>query len=192
MQRSGVPLAAALLGLRPDIVVVSKGLTGGYVPLGAVLLGPRVIGLLADSPMAYGHTAAASPLGCAAALAVLSLLRDKDVQATMQAAETRLARMLGLWSRMFGCSSRQYGLIAAVELPLKRPLGLSERLAACGLFENAGTLLRVAPGDGRSIPVVPGFGFEEDDFGALETRGAGVLERLLLFHGRQDLMEGGR
>lgn len=57
---------------RPDIVTLAKGLGGGYVPLGAMLVPDNMLGPVVDSGgYHFGHTAKANPLACAAGYAVL-------------------------------------------------------------------------------------------------------------------------
>ncbi len=58
---------------RPDLVVLAKGLGGGYYPLGAFLAPAEMVEAVASGPgFHYGHTHKGSPLGCAVGLAVLN------------------------------------------------------------------------------------------------------------------------
>jgi adenosylmethionine-8-amino-7-oxononanoate aminotransferase len=57
---------------RPDLVVLAKGLGGGYYPIGAFLAPAAMVASVAAGPgFHYGHTHKGSPLGCAVGLAVL-------------------------------------------------------------------------------------------------------------------------
>jgi adenosylmethionine-8-amino-7-oxononanoate aminotransferase len=57
---------------RPDLVVLAKGLGGGYFPIGAFLAPGAMAAAVAEKPgFHYGHTYKGNPLGCAVALAVL-------------------------------------------------------------------------------------------------------------------------
>lgn len=58
-------------GVVPDLITVAKGLTGGYAPLGAVLVHERVAEHFEDHVLACGLTFYAHPLGCAAGVAAL-------------------------------------------------------------------------------------------------------------------------
>jgi adenosylmethionine-8-amino-7-oxononanoate aminotransferase len=65
---------------RPDLVVLAKGLGGGYYPLGAFLAPERMVAPVADGRGFHdGHTHKGSPLGCAVGLAVLREVLERDL-----------------------------------------------------------------------------------------------------------------
>ncbi|MFQ6539691.1 MULTISPECIES: adenosylmethionine--8-amino-7-oxononanoate transaminase [Aphanothece] len=76
--RTGSLFACEQAGLRPDLMALSKGLTGGFLPMGVTLASERLYqGFISDDPTAtffHGHSFTANPLGCAAALASLDRL----------------------------------------------------------------------------------------------------------------------
>jgi adenosylmethionine-8-amino-7-oxononanoate aminotransferase len=76
--RSGALFASQVAGLRPDLMALSKGLTGGFLPMGVTLARETIYaGFLGGDPprtLYHGHSFTANPLGCAAALASLDLL----------------------------------------------------------------------------------------------------------------------
>ncbi len=76
--RSGALFACQRAGLQPDLMALSKGLTGGFLPMGVTLASERLYqGFISNDPLAtffHGHSFTANPLGCAAALASLDLL----------------------------------------------------------------------------------------------------------------------
>ncbi len=76
--RTGALFACHRAGIRPDLMALSKGLTGGFLPMGVTLASERLYqGFISDDPQAtffHGHSFTANPLGCAAALASLDLL----------------------------------------------------------------------------------------------------------------------
>lgn len=72
MGRTGSWLAADVYGIRPDVVIIGKGITGGYFPLSVVLANDRLTAALAGPPSSY--TFGGHPAGCAAALATLPIL----------------------------------------------------------------------------------------------------------------------
>ncbi len=77
--RTGTLFACAQESVRPDLMCVAKGLTGGYMPLAATLATESVFGAFLGAPgsgraFLHGHTYTGNPLGCAAALASLDLL----------------------------------------------------------------------------------------------------------------------
>ena len=111
--RTGTLFAHEHVGIVPDVLCLSKGLTGGALPLGATVasealyeafLGPNV-----DSALLHGHSFTANPLGCAAALASLQLFeteRSLERVALIAAAhEQGLARLTTL-----GCVTKQRGI----------------------------------------------------------------------------------
>lgn len=78
--RTGTLFAHEQAGIRPDFLCLSKGLTGGTLPLSVVLTTDAVYGAFYDDRGARGflhsHSYSGNPLACRAALAVLDLFRD--------------------------------------------------------------------------------------------------------------------
>jgi len=70
----------------PDILTCAKGITSGYVPLGAVVVGEPVIDRLGGRPIGSGLTYSGHPLACACAVATIETLADEHV--VERAAET--------------------------------------------------------------------------------------------------------
>jgi len=110
-----------IAGIQPDLMCVSKGLTGGFLPLAAVLATQRIYdGFLDDSrerAFLHSHSYTGNPLACAAALASLAIFDSDDVLARNQAIS---ARMAGLAAPLAGhrhmADLRQAGMIVAFEL----------------------------------------------------------------------------
>ena len=77
--RTGALFASQRAGIQPDLMALSKGLTGGFLPMGATLASERLYqGFISQEPthtFFHGHSFTANPLGCAAALASLDLLQ---------------------------------------------------------------------------------------------------------------------
>lgn len=70
--RTGRFLAGEHWNCRPDIVILSKGLSSGYQPLGAIAAPERIVApIIAMGGFLHGHTYAGNPVSCAAGLAVL-------------------------------------------------------------------------------------------------------------------------
>src|SRR5688572_22298257 len=119
--RTGTMFACEQAGVMPDLLCLSKGLTGGFLPLAAVLATQAIYdGFLDDSrerAFLHSHSYTGNPLACAAALASLSIFESDGV----------LARNRGLATRMAGLPAplgelpqvgdvRQAGMIVAFEL----------------------------------------------------------------------------
>jgi adenosylmethionine-8-amino-7-oxononanoate aminotransferase len=76
--RTGALFASQLAGIQPDLIALSKGLTGGFLPMGGTMASEHLYqGFISTEPthtFFHGHSFTANPLGCAAALASLDLL----------------------------------------------------------------------------------------------------------------------
>ena len=82
--RTGTLFACEQAGIRPDFLCLSKGLTGGYLPLSVVLTTETVYQAFYDdyvklTAFLHSHSYTGNPLACAAALATLGIFRDEDV-----------------------------------------------------------------------------------------------------------------
>jgi len=79
--RTGALFACQKAGVQPDLMALSKGLTGGFLPMGVTMASERLyqgfIGNKAELTFFHGHSFTANPLGCAAALASLDLLQNQ-------------------------------------------------------------------------------------------------------------------
>ena len=79
--RSGSLFACQRAQIQPDLMALSKGLTGGFMPMGVTMASERLyeafIGLDPKLTFFHGHSFTANPLGCAAALASLELLKQQ-------------------------------------------------------------------------------------------------------------------
>ncbi|KDQ65074.1 hypothetical protein JAAARDRAFT_28738 [Jaapia argillacea MUCL 33604] len=118
-------------GVAPDISAVAKGLGGGYVPMGAVLLNGKVVKGIRSvgSYWHAGHTYSAHPLACAAALAVQEVIRDEQLLLNVNARGAQLESILK--GRLLNPSSpakpfifdiRGGGLFWAIEFELPKPI----------------------------------------------------------------------
>jgi adenosylmethionine-8-amino-7-oxononanoate aminotransferase len=121
--RTGTLFACEQARITPDFLVLSKGLTGGYLPLSVVLTGERVYEAFYDEyerlkAFLHSHSYSGNPLACAAALATLELFRTEDV---LERNRT-LARHLGhracerLGDLPHVAEVRQCGMIVAAEI----------------------------------------------------------------------------
>jgi adenosylmethionine-8-amino-7-oxononanoate aminotransferase len=79
--RSGSLFACQRAQIQPDLMALSKGLTGGFMPMGVTMASERLyeafIGLDPTLTFFHGHSFTANALGCAAALASLELLKQQ-------------------------------------------------------------------------------------------------------------------
>ncbi len=118
--RTGTLFAVDQLINKPDFICLSKGLTGGYLPLGATLVCSQVASAYEtpDTHKAFyhGHSFTGNPLSCAAALASLDLLESED---TLQKIEN-LNRVFAGWTEeaaawSFASNPRHLGGIFAFD-----------------------------------------------------------------------------
>lgn len=119
--RTGTLFAFEQAGVMPDLMCVSKGLTGGFLPLAAVLTTQQIYeGFLDDSrerAFLHSHSYSGNPLACAAALASLDILEGDDVIARNHVT----ARTMGELASSFAANPlvaevRQAGMVVAIEL----------------------------------------------------------------------------
>lgn len=104
---------------RPDMMTLAKGLTGGMLPLGAVLLSAELSRRLEDQPLGTGLTYCGHPLACAAGVAALDAYRDgKLVERSRRLGTGLLRRLQALAARhrVVGDVRGGHGLFAVVEL----------------------------------------------------------------------------
>lgn len=120
--RTGTLFACEQEGVRPDLMAVAKGLTGGYLPLAATLATDEVyeafLGEHEDGVhFFHGHTFTGNALGCAAALASLDLLEKDRVIEHLAGKIERLARGLApLRGHPRVLEVRQKGVMVGIEL----------------------------------------------------------------------------
>ena len=77
--RTGKMFGAEHFGAKGDIVTYAKGLTSGYVPMGAVAVSGRVNEVFQKTPLLHLNTYAGHPVACAAALAALDITEDEGL-----------------------------------------------------------------------------------------------------------------
>jgi len=118
--RTGWMLAADRAGVRPDIVVLGKGITAGYAPLGAVLIDRPLFDLCQDGPpetaFMHGFTYGGHPVACAAALATMSVIEADGLCEKVRLDGARLAQGLREAMPPAARSVRQTGLMLSIDL----------------------------------------------------------------------------
>ena len=120
--RTGKMFACEHERVRPDLMIVAKGLTGGYLPVAATLTTEKVfkafLGKYEDCKTFYhGHTYTGNPLGCAAALASIDIFKKKRTLQKLQPKIRLLSRKLEQFKKLKHVGDiRQCGFIAAIEL----------------------------------------------------------------------------
>ena len=138
MGRTGTLHACEQEGVAPDLMAVAKGLGGGYQPVGAVMIGGRVIDAIAQGSgfFQHGHTYIGHPMACAAALAVQQVMkRDRLVERCARQGEKLASRLRAAFGEHAHVGDiRGRGLFLALEFvrdrETKQPFDPARRLAA--------------------------------------------------------------
>ena len=122
--RTGRLFACDYLENKPDIVCVSKGITGGFLPLGVTACNEKIFEAFDTDDRTktffHGHSYTANPLSCAAAIASLELLLQSECVQQIRMIEDRHAAFVSsLQGNPFVKDARYRGTILAVELNTK-------------------------------------------------------------------------
>ena len=136
--RTGTMFACEQEQVRPDIMCLSKGLTGGYLPLAATLVTDEIYNAFLGAPHAektffHGHTYTGNSLGCAAALASLELFQSHQILSRIAANSQRLHETLApLRNHPHVAEIRQKGIMVGIELVADRrdltPFPIAQRI----------------------------------------------------------------
>jgi adenosylmethionine-8-amino-7-oxononanoate aminotransferase len=169
--RTGTMWACEHAGVVPDLLTTAKGLTGGYLPLSAVLATDEVYGGFLGSAASgrtffHGHTYTANPLCCAAALANLRLVAERGLVARAAALGERLGALLApLEYDDRVVEVRRIGTMTGVEV---RSVGERTGAAVCQAARRRGVWLRPL---GDTVILMPPLGLGQAETELL----AGVL-----------------
>ncbi|HLK26521.1 MAG TPA: aminotransferase [Caulobacteraceae bacterium] len=84
--RTGADFGSTLYGIEPDLVTLAKGLTSGYAPLSAAVIGEKVFSVMEEAadrvgPFSHGYTYTGHPISIAAANAVLDIVEKEQLAA---------------------------------------------------------------------------------------------------------------
>lgn len=116
--RTGAWLATQHYGIKPDIVTAAKGLTSGYMPLGAVIVNEKIAEFFETNMLWGGLTYSSHPVSCAAAVANLAIYEDERVFENVREQGAYLAERLELMRLRHPCvgDARGKGLFWVLEL----------------------------------------------------------------------------
>lgn len=146
--RTGKLFASDHLNQQPDIICLSKGITGGFLPFAATSCSLEVSRAFqsadADKTFFHGHSYTANPIACAAALASLSILKSKECQKNIQKIATlHTAFKEKIASHKKVRSVKTIGTIIAIEIEQGETFYLNSlRDNAYDFFLEKGILLR--------------------------------------------------
>ena len=120
--RTGTLFACEQGAISPDFICLSKGLTGGYLPLSAVLTSDTVYRAFYDdyqnlTAFLHSHSYTGNALGCRAALATIGLFQQQDVLGSNRRLAAVMAKAVERFQDHPNVSEvRQTGMIVAIEL----------------------------------------------------------------------------
>jgi ornithine--oxo-acid transaminase len=178
--RTGRMLGLDHWGLEPDLITVAKSLSGGYVPVGALLMAQRVFEAVFDSmehSLRHGSTFAPNDLAMVAGLATLRELRERGlVERSAETGRLLLERTLPLVDRYEVVRDvRGLGLMWAIEFsePRRRrtswrliervQAGLFAQLVVVPLFTDHQVLIQVAGHRMNIVRAMPPLVLSEED-----------------------------
>jgi adenosylmethionine-8-amino-7-oxononanoate aminotransferase len=184
--RTGTMFACEQAGIRPDYLCLSKGLTGGYLPLSVVLTTDAIYDAFYDeytslNAFLHSHSYTGNPLACAAANATLAMFRDIPVLERNRATAAKMAASVAhLNDHPNVAEIRQRGMILAIELVRDRdtrePFPWTER-RGLRIYRHAlerGVLLRPV---GTTVYFMPPYVIEPEQIELLAhvaTEGIGL------------------
>ena len=174
--RTGSFFACEQAAITPDFLCLSKGITGGYLPLSCVLATDDVYRAFYADELAQGflhsHSYTGNALACRAALAVLDIFRDDDVIAANRDKALRWGRMaqpIAAHPRVR--NFRQCGMIIAFDVEAAEA-GFARSFAAEALAREL--VLRPI---GNTVYFMPPYVVSDADFALLVERTLGIIDR---------------
>lgn len=187
--RTGPLFACEAEGVEPDLMTVAKGLTAGYVPMGAVLMSDKVYQGIADGaapalPIGHGVTYSGHPVSAAVGLEVLRLYYEGGVLANGRARAAQFeAGLQSLADHPLVGDVRSRGLVGAAELVSSKTgkdrfdpsLKVGDRLAAAG-YRNR-VIFRAFPD--AVVGLAPALSCGEEDMGEIFVRLRRTLDDVL-------------
>ncbi|WP_296942623.1 adenosylmethionine--8-amino-7-oxononanoate transaminase [uncultured Massilia sp.] len=180
--RTGTFFACEQAAIWPDFMCLSKGISGGYLPLSLVLTTDKVYEAFYSEDVTRGflhsHSYTGNALACRAALATLAIFEEDDVLARNRATATRLTLELApLLDHPRATHFRQRGMILAfdaVEPDPARAATFARRFFT-GAVENE-LLLRPI---GRTVYLMPPYVLDEEEIVGLAARTRQVFEAVI-------------
>ncbi len=156
--RTGSAFAATTFDVQPDLMTLAKGLTSGFVPMGAVLARQGIYDAFMTGPehaieFAHGYTYSGHPMAAAAALAALEVYQSEGLfQRAAELAPHLEAALHGLKGLPHVIDIRNFGLLGAVELEPITGQPTARALDVFGRCFDEGVLVRTT---GDTIAFTP-------------------------------------
>jgi adenosylmethionine-8-amino-7-oxononanoate aminotransferase len=175
--RTGTFFAHEQGGIVPDFLCLSKGITGGYLPLSVVMTTPEVYDAFYDDTLARGflhsHSYTGNPLACRAALAVLDIFEvDRVIEANRMKAAAMNARLQALAHHPRVSDFRNTGMVWAFEVRADE-MNIGRRIYEAALAREL--LLRPI---GNTVYFMPPYTLTDDEQTLLAGRTLELIDAL--------------
>ena len=178
--RTGALFASEVCGIRPDLMCLGKGITGGYLPLSATVASSEVYEAFLGEDLGprtfyHGHSYSGNALACAVAARHLELIHERGLLERAAAAAERLGAALAAVAALAGVREvRRRGLMAGVELD--PPAGASKwGRKVCAAAVRAGVLLRPL---GDVVVVMPPLSITDAEIDTIAATLAAAVEEV--------------
>lgn len=180
--RTGTFFACEQAGIWPDFITLSKGISGGYLPLSLVMTTPAIYRLFYSEEFTRGflhsHSYTGNPLACRTALATLDIFRDDAVLEKNQGrAQTLTEKLAPLAHHERTRHFRHRGMIWAFDVTLPQPQQLAafpRKIFTAALDREI--LLRPI---GNTIYLMPPYILDEEEMALLAAQTLSTLEKVL-------------
>ena len=139
--RTGRWFAVDHWGVVPDIITTAKGITSGYIPLGAVIVSEKIADFFEDKYLYAGLTYSGHALSCAAALATIEVYEQENLIENAQKMGDYLGEALEALKLRHACIGdvRYIGLFSTIELVLNRE---TKEIMPPSVMAEVGSILR--------------------------------------------------
>ncbi len=185
--RTGPLFACEEEGIVPDLMTTAKGLTSGYVPMGAVFMSDHVYDTIADgagkAAVGHGYTYSAHPVSAAVGLECLRLYENGLLENGRKAGKRLMAGLQSLADHPLVGDSRHRGLLGALELVADKTskarfdpsLRLADKISAAA-YRN-GVIFRAFADN--ILGFAPALCFTEHDVALMVERVRATLDEVL-------------
>ncbi len=185
--RVGTWFASERFDLDPDLITSAKGLSSGYLPIGAVIAGPKVVEPFwkpgSKEVFRHGYTYSGHPAAAAVALANLDLIEREQLVQRVAALEPVLAAAVAPLGGHPGVSAVRSGtgLLAAVEIAddyRSADPAIGQRLVSA--VRDRGVITRLLRG--VALQISPPFVITEAELGRIAEAFAGAFDEVIVDH----------
>jgi adenosylmethionine-8-amino-7-oxononanoate aminotransferase len=162
--RTGNMFASDKAAIKPDIMTLSKGITGGFLPMGITMASQKIFDAFLSNDRTrtflHGHSYTGNPISAAAALASLQIFEDEPVMERIKSIESLHSTLAPKLAAKHKIKFRLIGTISAFEPESSAGYLSSKSLEWGGRALECGVLLRPL---GDTIYLLPPYSSSEDD-----------------------------